>query len=70
MRLYAKSDCRSNERLNVRLRFRQAEDFLIVLPLPALFQQLDALEPFQDVAFRCDGAGAFKTAMLRHNFGN
>jgi hypothetical protein len=52
--------------LNVRLRLRKAEDLLAVLELAALFQKFDALETFQDVPLRRDGAGSLETAMLRH----
>jgi hypothetical protein len=52
--------------LNVRLRLGQADDFLTFLELAALLQKLDALETFQDVPLRRDGAGSFETAMLRH----
>jgi hypothetical protein len=31
-------------RLNIGLGFRKADDFAAILPLAALFQQLDALE--------------------------
>src|SRR2546423_12819694 len=43
--------------LNVRLGFRQADDFLALLELAALFQKFDALETFQDVSLRRNGAG-------------
>src|SRR5213075_223227 len=52
--------------LNVGLRLREAENFLAFLELPALLQEFDALETFQDVPLRRDGAGSFETAMLRH----
>ena len=55
------------EALGVRLRLRKAHDFRAFLELPALLQELDALETFQDIPLRRDGAGAFETAMLRHN---
>ena len=45
-------------RLNVRLCFRQANDFLAVLPLGALLQEFDALEAFQDVALGRNSAGS------------
>ena len=53
--------------LNIGLGFRQADDFAAVLPLAPFFQQLDAFETLQHIAFGRDGAGAFQTAMLRHN---
>src|SRR2546423_15260716 len=53
--------------LHVGLGFRQADDFLAFLELAALLQQFDTLETFQNVPLRGDGAGSFKTAMLRHN---
>ena len=46
-------------RLYVRLRFRQADHFLTVLPLAAFLQKLDALEALEDVALGCNCAGAF-----------
>jgi hypothetical protein len=52
--------------LNVRLRFRQAEDLLALLELAAFLQKFDALETLQNVSLRRDGAGAFEAAMLRH----
>ena len=63
---YRARRARSTE-LDVRLSLRQAEDFLARFPLVALLEQLDALETLQDVSLRCDRAGAFETAMLRHN---
>jgi hypothetical protein len=33
-------------RLDIRLRFRQPDDFALFLPLPAFFQEIDALETF------------------------
>jgi hypothetical protein len=36
------------------------------LELAALLQKFDALKTLQDVSLRGDGAGSFKTAMLRH----
>jgi len=45
--------------LHVRFGFRQADDFLAVLPLTALLQNLDALEAFQHIALGSDRAGSF-----------
>ena len=44
--------------------FAEAGDFVAVLELSALAEQLDTLEALEDVAFRRDGAGAFETAVL------
>jgi hypothetical protein len=52
--------------LNVRFGLREADDFLTFLELPALLQEFHALETLQDVPLCGDGAGSFKTAMLRH----
>ena len=41
--------------LNVRLSFRQADDFTVFFPLTALLQKLDALEAFQHVPPGGDG---------------
>lgn len=56
--------------LNVRFRFRQAEHLAALFPLPALFEQFNALETLQDIAFGRDRAGAFQAAMLRHDLVN
>ncbi len=45
--------------LRVRFRLGKADNFRAFLPLAAFLQQLDALEAFQDIALRCDGAGSF-----------
>jgi hypothetical protein len=60
---------RSLPESNIRLGLRQSDHLAALLPLPALLQQIDPLESLQDIAFRGDGAGAFETAMLRHNGG-
>jgi hypothetical protein len=52
--------------LGVGFRLGKADDFAALFPLAALFQELDPLETFQDVAFSDDSAGASKAAMLRH----
>ena len=54
-------------RLSVGFGLGQADDFCAFLPLPALLQQLHALEALQNISFCRDGAGAFKTAMLGHS---
>jgi len=41
-------------------------DLSTAASLNASGQKFDALETFQDVPLRCDGAGSFETAMLRH----
>jgi hypothetical protein len=55
--------------LNVRLGLREADDLLAFFKLAAFLQEFDALETLQDVPLRRDGAGSFKTAMLRHKIG-
>ena len=45
--------------LNVRLCLRQADHFLIVLPLAAFLEELNALEALQHVTFSGNGAGSF-----------
>jgi len=56
--------------LNVGFGFGQAEDFAALFPLSPFLEQFDSLEALQNVAFRDDGTGSFKTAMLRHNWKN
>jgi hypothetical protein len=41
-----------------------------LLPLSALFEQLDPLETLQDIALCDDRAGSSETAMLGHNSKN
>ncbi len=45
--------------LNVGLCFRQADHFLIVLPLAAFLEKLDAFEAFQHIALSRNSAGPF-----------
>jgi len=47
-------------------RFRLAEtgDAVAILPLAAFFEQLDALEAFEDIALAADGGRRAQTAML------
>lgn len=54
--------------LRVRLGFAQADDFVALFELPAFFEQFDALEALQNIAFRGDGACAFETTMLGHTY--
>ena len=51
-------------RSDIRLGFRQADDFARFLPLTAFLEQFDALEPFQNVALGGNGTGSAETAML------
>ena len=57
---------RRRRRLSVGFGFREAHDFGAILPLSALFEEFNALETLQDVAFCGDSTGAFEAAMLRH----
>ena len=50
--------------LDVRLGLGQSDDSAAFFPLAALLEQFDTLETFQDVAFRHDGTGSSKAAML------
>jgi homoserine dehydrogenase len=52
------------EALSLGPGLAEADDFVAVLELAALAEQLYTLEALEDVAFRGDGAGAFETAML------
>lgn len=54
--------------LGVRLCFGKTDDPAAVFPLAALFEQFDALETLQDVAFRDNSAGSSKTSMLGHKW--
>jgi hypothetical protein len=53
-------------RLNVGLGLGQIHYATALFPLAALFEQVDALETFEDVALGCDGAGGTEAAMLGH----
>ena len=44
----------------------EAGDAVAGFPLAALFEEFDALEALEDVAFGASGAGGSETAMLRH----
>jgi hypothetical protein len=44
----------------------QSNHLADLLPLPALFQQIDSFESLQDIALGGDGAGASETTVLRH----
>ena len=55
--------------LRLGLGLAEANDFVAILELPALAEQLDTLEALENVAFRRNGAGAFETAVLGHGFG-
>src|SRR5450631_3670128 len=52
--------------LNFGLGLRQVHHAAALFPSAALFEQVDALETFEDVALGCDGAGGTKAAMLGH----
>jgi hypothetical protein len=52
--------------LLVRLGLSETDHRIAFLVLPAFAEEFHALEPFQDISFRRDGAGAFETAMLGH----
>jgi hypothetical protein len=46
-------------RLEIGFGLWEANDLARLFPLAALLQQLDAFEPFQDIALGRDRAGAF-----------
>jgi hypothetical protein len=48
------------------LRFAKSNDLVTRLVLASLFEQLDTLKAFQNVAFGSDGTGAFEASMLGH----
>ena len=48
----------------LRLGLREAEHALAILPPAVFLEDFDALEPFEDVAFRLDFTTAFETAVL------
>jgi hypothetical protein len=50
--------------LRLGLGLAEADDFVAVLELAALAEELDTLKALEDVAFGGDGAGAFETAVL------
>jgi hypothetical protein len=52
--------------LSVGLGLRQVHHAATLFPLSALFEQVNALETLQDVAFGRNGAGGTKAAMLGH----
>ena len=51
-------------RLSVRLRLAQSDDLVAGFELTPLFEKLNALETFQNVALCGNGADAFEAAML------
>jgi hypothetical protein len=55
---------RVNNGLDVGLGLAQALDAVARFPLAALFEEIDALETLQDVAFDDDAAGTLETLML------
>jgi len=46
--------------------FAEAGDAVTGFPLAALFEEFDALEALEDIAFCASGAGGSEAAMLRH----
>src|SRR5438045_1863076 len=56
----------SYNRLSVRFGFAEADNAVAFLPLTAAFEDFDAFEAFQNVAFGAQSAGALKTTMLSH----
>ena len=44
----------------------ETDHFIALLPLATAFENFDALETLENVTLGRDGAGPFKTAMLRH----
>ena len=56
----------SRFRLGFGFGFTQAGDAIAILPLIAFFEDFDAFEAFQNVAFGAQSAGALKTTMLSH----
>jgi hypothetical protein len=52
--------------LSVGLGLRQVHHAATLFPLSALFEQINALETFQNVALGRNGAGGTKAAMLGH----
>ncbi len=61
----AKRYCRPPD-LDVGLGLRQVHHATAFFPLTALFEQIDALETFQNVALGCNGTGGTEAAMLGH----
>ena len=55
---------RGREGLRFGFGLAEADDFVAVLELAALAEELDTLKALEYVAFRRDGAGAFETAVL------
>jgi hypothetical protein len=52
---------------NVRLRFTETGNAVAFLPDTTLFEQVDALETFQDVALDDNTTGTLETFVLRHD---
>jgi hypothetical protein len=52
--------------LGVGLGLGQVHHAAAIFPQAALFEQVNALETFEDVALGCDGAGGTKAAVLGH----
>ena len=53
-------------RLGVGFRFAKADDAVAFFPLAAAFENGDAFEALENVAFSAKGAGAAETGMLSH----
>ena len=56
------------QRVNLRVGFgfAEADDPVAIFPLTTAFENFDAFEAFQNVAFGAQSAGALKTTMLSH----
>ena len=52
---------------DVGLGLAQTLNAVARLPLPALLEQVDALEALEDVAFDDEARGALETFVLRHD---
>src|SRR5437764_9308340 len=53
-----------NWRLNVRLCFREANDFARFFPLASFLEQINALKALQNISLGDDGAGSLEATML------
>ena len=59
--------CRPQDQdLGFGLGLGQIHHAAALFPSAALFEQVDALETFEDVALGCDGTGGTEAAMLGH----
>ena len=62
--LLLKLELKTARSLGVGRGFGEAHHALVGFPGAAFFEEFDALEALEDVAFHRDGAGAFEAAML------